>query len=333
MLELQQNQLVFSFPNVHAAARCSIDFQRTLRLPDDNREYPLPPGLGNFPLLHIDDYAAKVPAHWQEHGGVFMPMYQAEAMWLNFSSEYPFAIKIAAGKINAVTGEAWKNQLQVKPQDYMVIPEQPWLDGFCVSKGKIRQFIAMALGKGYTAEEQITGKAEHGGLQIIAYPMKAKIYEQLFAQRLEETMGRKKCMPASAPMETCADMEMGLAPGGLMTQEIYDDPYGIDAWDTNAAARCFVHIVNSEHFLKITGAAPPHLPPSASDYTNSGLPWFDYYGGDKTALEGAPKLSQLDSVAAKAIKQNEVIFADNTAVSPTNVVTVGKHGVRDGDWN
>ena len=31
----------------------------------------------------------------------------------------------------------------------------------------IRQFVAMPLGAGYTAEEQITGEAEHGGLQIV----------------------------------------------------------------------------------------------------------------------------------------------------------------------
>jgi hypothetical protein len=50
----------------------------------------------------------------------------------------------------------------------VVVPEQPWLDGYCVEKGIIRQFVAMPLGAGYTAEEQISGKAEHGGLQIMA---------------------------------------------------------------------------------------------------------------------------------------------------------------------
>ena len=34
----------------------SLVFQRTLRIPDDGRDYPLPPGLGRFPLRHIDDY-------------------------------------------------------------------------------------------------------------------------------------------------------------------------------------------------------------------------------------------------------------------------------------
>ncbi len=36
----------------------------------------------------------------------------------------------------------------------------------------------MPLGDGYTAEEQLTGKAEHGGVQIVVYPMKAAVYER-----------------------------------------------------------------------------------------------------------------------------------------------------------
>ena len=45
MIELQHDELVFQFPEVHADAVCRVDFQQTLRIPDDNREYPLPPGL------------------------------------------------------------------------------------------------------------------------------------------------------------------------------------------------------------------------------------------------------------------------------------------------
>jgi hypothetical protein len=101
MIELTDNQLVFHFPEVHEDATLAIEFQRTLRIPDDDREYPLPAGLGAFPLRHVDDFAATVPASWIEHGGIMLPMHQAEAMWLRFEGSYPFAVKIAAGKINA----------------------------------------------------------------------------------------------------------------------------------------------------------------------------------------------------------------------------------------
>jgi hypothetical protein len=39
----------------------------------------------------------------------------------------------------------------------MVSPEQPWLDGFAIEKGVIRQFVAIPLGNGYSVEEQVTG--------------------------------------------------------------------------------------------------------------------------------------------------------------------------------
>ena len=176
MIELKSDSLVFSFPEVYKDARVSIDFQRTLRIPDDDGTYALPPGLGRFPLRHVDDFAKHVPAPWLEHGGVMLPMHQAEALWLNFDGHYvsgrgtayPFAIKIATGKTCAVTGEAWRNELTRKPQDYVVVPEQPWLDGYCVKKGIIRQFVAMPLGEGYSVEEQITGRAEHGGIHRLA---------------------------------------------------------------------------------------------------------------------------------------------------------------------
>ena len=87
-------------------------------------------------------------------GESFFPMYQAEAMWINLDGEYPMAVKVAAGKIDALTGENWNNELSKRPQDYLVVPEQPWLDGFCVGEGLIRQFVAMPLGEGYSAEEQ-----------------------------------------------------------------------------------------------------------------------------------------------------------------------------------
>jgi len=186
MIELKNDSLTFSFPEVHPEARLSIDFQRTLRIPDDGKDYPLPPGLGQFPMKHVDDYSEKVPALWIQHGGVMLPMYQSEALWLNFNPEflwdhdtsYPFAIKVATGKINAVTGDNWKDGLKRKRQDYMVSTEQPWLDGYCVEKGFIRQFVAMPLGSGYSAEEQITGEAEHGGIQIVVYPMKREVFEK-----------------------------------------------------------------------------------------------------------------------------------------------------------
>lgn len=34
-------------------------------------------------ICKVEDYLDRVPASWREHGGVFIPMYQREALWLN----------------------------------------------------------------------------------------------------------------------------------------------------------------------------------------------------------------------------------------------------------
>ncbi len=153
-----------------------IEFQRTLRIPDDGKVYPLPAGLSRFPLRSVDDFTDAMPDLWRKRGGVAMPMYQSEALWIRFSSRYPFAVKVGAGKINAVSGEPWSAGLPRAPQGYVVTPGQPWLDGFCIGEGAIRQFVAMPLGAGYSVEEQVTGHAEFGGMQFQVYPMNAEFY-------------------------------------------------------------------------------------------------------------------------------------------------------------
>lgn len=332
MIELREDRLVFRFPEVHADAKCRIEFQRTLRIPDDRRHYPLPPGLGRFPLNHVDDYADTVPAAWNEHGGVFLPMYQSEALWLDFSGTYPMAVKVAAGKINAVTGQGWTNELSDRPQDYLVVPDQRWLDGFCVKKGSIRQFVAMPLGEGYTAEEQLTHAAEHGGLQIVVFPMRAEQYEEILREK-ERRMEEERPIGVSEKMGVYegAALSLGLAPGGLMFQEIYEDPYGFEAWDTSACSRCFVHLLNSLQFLTVTGGAPPNMPPTAEEYTNAGLPWFEYYAGDRAALHGAKQLADLDSVNTALRKKGKGGLAGNQSVLPKLVKKLGNTRVRTSD--
>lgn len=322
MITLEHDRLEFRFPEVHKDARCAIGFQRTLRIPDDGLDYPLPPGMGGFPLRHLDDYARRMPTDWLRRGGVLMPMHQAEAMWINFDcGGYPFAVKIATGKVCALTGETWVNHLNTDPQDYAVLPEQPWLDGYCVAQGIVRQFVAMPLGQGYTVEEQLTGEAEHGGLQLIAYPMKAERYEEM----MSDVGSLARCY-GPLPSAPEAASGMGLAPGGRMRQEIYDDEYGLDAWDQRHASRCFVTIANSVQWMALTGERPSTEPPTASAYTAAGLPWFDYFGGDLTALAETEKLRGIASVTATGAVNGESPLPENHSVVVDRVISLRRSG-------
>lgn len=344
MIELKHDGLIFSFPEVHPDARLQVTFQRTLRIPDDDGTYPLPPGLGCFPLRHVDDYAENVPRNWIEHGGVMLPMYQSEALWINFDSkyldrhrtEYPFAVKIATGKVNAVTGDIWKNNLNYNPQDYIVVPEQPWLDGYSVEKGIIRQFVAMPLGAGYSAEEQLTDHVDIGGLQIIVYPMDRAVFDKRFPEReikhyLDDDIMflRKFSACESAP-------DMGLSPGGMMKQEIYKDPFDFDDWDRSNYNRCFVHLSNSLVWREITRETPPTVPFTSKEYNKAGLPWFDYYNDNAKPIYGSEILNSLKSIFEFGNKKGDVPLPENESVITDKIIKLHKHmdknQVREGNF-
>ncbi len=305
----------------------TVEFQRTLRIPDDGKDYYLPPGLGNFPLRHLDDFADRAPSSWLERGGVLMPMYQAEALWISFGGGYPFAVKIASGKINAITGEDWRSGLNRQPQDYLVLPDQPWLDGFAVKKGIIRQFVAMPLGAGYSVEEQLTGKADFGGIQIQVFPMKAAVYfRDEVLSNLPKTLAEilpgllpepefEHQIPRSccAPM-ICAEQSMGLGAGGRMKQEIYQDEHDPDVWDIEQNSRCFVQLCNSLVWREITGTNPPQPPVTAKEYERHGLPWFDFYRDDVAVLEGSDQLAKVKTVVAVSKSKGDGAFLGNESV-------------------
>ena len=307
MLKLIENKLQFKFPSVHPRAVLNVEFKRTLRIPDDGTSYPLTPGLGNFPLVHVDDFADKIPTSWQKQGGVILPMYQSEAMWIKFSSSakfggaspYPFAVRIAAGKINAINGQPWGDSLDAKNQNYVVVPDQPWLDGFCVEPGLIQQFVAMPLGGGHTIEEQLTGEAKFGGLQLEVTPMKAGVYAKRRAESKtletsalsdEQEQIVNLCYLLPAP-------EMGLGKGGRMRQQVYDDKNKSGDWDTSQAKCCFVQIANSQTWRDITGSRPPTKPMSPAEYVKHGLPWFDFYK-DEPVVGGSNELKGTETVPA-----------------------------------
>lgn len=294
MIELDGSILTFRFPHLSADAATQVSFQRTLRVPDTDAIHRLPAGLGWFPLKHVDDYADRLPASVVRRGGLIMPMWQAEALWISFDRSFlpeatPCAVKIAAGKINAVSGEPWRDGLHREPQDYCPVPRQPWLDGFKTESDVVRQFVAMPLGAGATAEEQLTGAAEHGGLQVSVTPLTSDAYVR-WKTVWPEDAAAYHCLYSESP-------QLGLAPGGRIRQRIYADHRPLDDYDTSRTLRVFVTILDAVAWRHVTGEPPPTQPPTAKEYAEAGIPWFDLYDSDVAAVPGVPALAAMEPVS------------------------------------
>ncbi|MGW0410892.1 hypothetical protein ACWDZX_06270, partial [Streptomyces collinus] len=170
----------------------AVRFIRTLRLPETGT-HPLPPGLGEFPVRRVADHADRVPEEWRARGGVMLPVYLREAMWLSFAgTAEPAALQVGVGKVCAVSGEPWRGRPARDPQNYVVLPRQPWLDGINSGKGTVRQFVAVPLGLGATVEGQVTGEEVWGGVQLQSFPLRPDV---LADWRLRERE-RERSMPA-----------------------------------------------------------------------------------------------------------------------------------------
>ena len=63
-----------------------ITFHRTLRIPEDGKVYPLPPSMGTFELVKVQDFLNNpaLPQHWKERRGLIIPMWQKEVAFISF---------------------------------------------------------------------------------------------------------------------------------------------------------------------------------------------------------------------------------------------------------
>ncbi|AKN74312.1 membrane protein [Streptomyces sp. PBH53] len=230
----------------------AVRFVRTLRLPESGT-HPLPPGLGEFPVRRVADHADRVPERMRARGGVLLPVYLREAMWLSFAgTTEPAALQVGVGKVCAVSGEPWRDRLSRRPQNYVVLPRQPWLDGINSGTGTVRQFVAVPLGLGATVEGQVTGEEVWGGVQLRSFPLKERpLAEWRRRERERERQRARQPGPAGPPTGYGTPTGYGMPTG-------YGPPAG--------------HGTGSGHGTAPPMAAPPGGPASPDGPAIPGAP-------------------------------------------------------------
>jgi hypothetical protein len=332
----------------------AVRFIRTLRLPETGT-HPLPPGLGEFPVRRVADYADTVPEAWRARGGVMLPVYLREAMWLSFAgTREPAALQVGVGKVCAVSGRPWSDRLSRDPQNYVVLPRQPWLDGINSGTGTVRQFVAVPLGLGATVEGQVTGEEVWGGVQLQSFSLndrelarwreeERRRAESLRARGVRAGGAFGAAMPMAAPAASGAAPApaggarersapaMGLGVGGSMRQEVYRDERPLADWAERLAGRVFVHLVTPPEWRRITGEAPPPSPVDRAAYTEAGLPWYDYYDQDAHDLAPTEPLRDVKPVGDWIGDDHEPWQQP----APQQIQPLGDASgapVQDGDW-
>jgi hypothetical protein len=320
-----------------------VNLQRTTRVPV-GKINSLPAGLGSFPIYKVSDFRSGCPKQWRDDS-YFFPMYRQEAMWLNFGRGYNHnakALIVGAGNINAVTGKPFdpgkrlydengesdaqktdETKLEIKlesPQNYLVVPPQPWLDGWKAEDGKIYQFVAAEMGSGETVEGQITGEETVGGIQLIVFDATKELinestpHEYVSGGFIKSTFSshhylagiETQCCYASGVqarglgskkvMACKAVRSMGLGRGGEIRQKIYPDPYGVDVWKKEPTAVEVIYMVSSEDFRQVTGHEAPPTPVQYEDYQKKQMPWFDLHDENLKDTKGNKLFEKLKPV-------------------------------------
>ena len=280
-----------------------IRFHRTLRVGDEGAN-ALPPGLGQFDLRSVHGDDSRLPAAVRDKGGVLLPMYVREAMWMEFDADEPMAIQVGTGGICVLTGRDLDPKLKRRPQNYVVATEQPWLDGYKTATGEVRQFVGVPAGSGLSVEDQLAPGRSVGGLQIQVWRLTEEALQRWRESRLAWSIGvdSTDVMFFSAPSEEITVDDMAFEPlmefgaGGRIVQEVYRDEFTAKDWRRSPAARVWVHPVSIPAWCAWTGEAAPSTPVDTDAYIQAGLPWFDWYDDSNEALAATGELGGISSV-------------------------------------
>eukprot|EP00013_Stygamoeba_regulata_P002786 CAMPEP_0177644212 /NCGR_PEP_ID=MMETSP0447-20121125/8562_1 /TAXON_ID=0 /ORGANISM="Stygamoeba regulata, Strain BSH-02190019" /LENGTH=1023 /DNA_ID=CAMNT_0019146547 /DNA_START=119 /DNA_END=3190 /DNA_ORIENTATION=+ len=123
-----------------------IQLKRGLRYPSkapaDNKPIPTPAPVGDLKSLKVADYAENIPEDVSRLGGLLLPMYQSESLWLCLSAACPHAVRVGVDGLNCLTGKKWTKALDSTEQDFFVCPPQHWITAFKgLEPGTIQQLV------------------------------------------------------------------------------------------------------------------------------------------------------------------------------------------------
>jgi len=250
-----------------------VTFRKCARVPEGPTSHPLRPRGPHFPIFDVsstpddtDPTPSLLPDGFSK-GSALIPMYQKEALWMDFNVKEPVALKCVCNagtpqEYNVLTGQRdvpllmkikkshiWPPNAQ---QNYMILPQQRWLADRNIGEGRMAQFCATRLDDGNAAEAQMSGAAQNS-IQISAFPLLKDDADVYFTPKLNTPPVDLFCTPEDA----------GLRSGDVVYLRSKSLPGGRSA--TLADHGIGAHAVLTLEFVPGAGPAPaPPNPPSNS---------------------------------------------------------------------
>ena len=68
---------------------------RTIRVPEDGKEYSLPRGLKSFPLYDMQSFKSRLPTDLATQGGIFLPMYREFKFLLRYKFSFSLVVTVS----------------------------------------------------------------------------------------------------------------------------------------------------------------------------------------------------------------------------------------------
>lgn len=134
-----------------------VSLRHTKKIKIDPNSHTLPPDWGPFKEFKVADY--NCPEEWSSNG-YFVPAEEGMPLWIDLRSNPQCACILSVQRFNPISNEPAnleKGLTKDPKQNYMVLPNQRWIDGY-THDGKVYQFIVTKAGEGLSVNEYVLPK-------------------------------------------------------------------------------------------------------------------------------------------------------------------------------
>jgi hypothetical protein len=196
-----------------------------------------PSSLGLLPLHRVAEHPA-LPARVRRRGGFFTPLGREESFWIGIDAVRPYAVRVGLGRLDALTGRAWRRALDARLPNYVVAPPPRSIFGIRLRDGSVRQF-----------------EFDETPLRLVVVP--------------SQTAARESS-PSSVPFDRQhKPRSASLCTGGQATGQPRS---GRVDWDDAGSRRVTISLVDPAEYRVATGRTLPPPPPSNERYVPRPLP-------------------------------------------------------------